>query len=84
MNRKPLIIIGLGLIVLVVTYVGFNVLFSNIAPTEAEINAATSRGDTLALIARSERAENIRNIFYVIAAGEIVLTGFLAWLKWYD
>lgn len=84
MNRKSLIIICVGILVLVVTFIGFNYLLNSVAPTEAEFIAASDRAATLILLARAKQANFIRNTFFVVAAGEIMYTLFLAWSKRHD
>jgi len=77
MNRKTLAMIGVGLIVLAVTYIAFTTLFNVVAPSGDEIDAAVAAGDRGRLsdvFERSNKAGNIRITFFVIAALEIVGT----------
>ena len=82
MNKKSITVIVAGLIVLVVTYVGFNAIFNAIAPSTAELKAAFAGGGGMNELAqRSQQAQVIQVLFFIIAAAEIIVTGVLAY-KW--
>ena len=80
MNRNQknrlLLIIGIGLVVLIVTYLGFSALYNSTAPTEDEIDnvaAAGTQEDALELLERSNRAETIQNLSMIVIGIEVVL-----------
>ncbi|MCK6568081.1 MAG: hypothetical protein DCC59_06825 [Chloroflexi bacterium] len=80
MSRKSINAIIVGLVILAVTYFAFNSMFNAAAPSEAEINAVVaSGGSPQGLIAKSEEAQSIRTMFYLIAALEVIVTGILAY-----
>jgi hypothetical protein len=85
MNRnkttRSLFIIGIGLVVLVVTYFGFSALYNSTAPSEADINdvaASGTRQDVLELVERSDQAKTVRTLSMIVIGIElVVITVFL-------
>jgi hypothetical protein len=82
MSKKSITTIVVGLIVLVITWLGFNAVFNAIAPSSAAVHSAFAGGSGMSdIIQRSQQAQMIQVLFFVIAALEIVVTGVLAY-KW--
>ena len=79
MKSNSLKIIGIGILVLTITYILFLLLYNSLAPTEAEILGAQSREAVSALVSRSQQAGLVRTATYVILFGEIIffITRFL-------
>lgn len=75
MNSKSLKVIGLGVVVLIVTYIVFTLIYNGIAPTETAIRAAQTRQAASELLARSQQAGLVKTISYIVYLGEIILFG---------
>lgn len=56
----------------IITFVGFNQLYNNTAPSEHDILTANSRQAVIELTNRSEQADVIRTTFYIIFGVEII------------
>jgi hypothetical protein len=77
-GREP----GIGLIVLFVTYAGFNAIFNVIAPSSSDVQAACAgSGGIQEFSQRSQQAQVFQVLFFIVAAVEIIVPGTLAY-KW--
>ena len=78
---RALLIVGIGVIVIVATYIAFNAFFQSIAPTSDEIENAFATGtrkDDMELIERSNMAGTIQKSSVIVIGIEIVVTLILA------
>lgn len=75
MNSKSLKVIGLGVVVLIVTYIVFTLIYNGIAPTSTEFLSAQTQGAISDIASRSQQAGLVKTLSYIVYLGEIVFFG---------
>jgi hypothetical protein len=80
MNRTFYIILGIGLVVLLVTFLGFNIVYKQMLPSQEEILGVGSISDqqlanfgVYALIEKTQEAENIKKAMVPMLVIELLI-----------